>query len=188
MERTLRIKLSLRVVIDKARREKRQLSNLPPLVSSPSTVRKASNSFPRPACLEYEHAIESTAGFEMRDTWRIFDCPVRSFYIHILPSTDLDACVCVVSSREKADRSLPVFWIFDEREHDVPPEFHSGPSATPVADIFPRDRFTCTWLSARFCRENRATNENSCLFNAPLLDRVESAKLFSQCSANSYLG
>lgn len=70
-----------------------------------------------------------------------------------------------------------------------------GRVVTPVADIFPHDRFACIWLSARFCRENRATNENSWLLMlasiGPLLDSSEKAK-FARIPpdffANSYPG
>lgn len=93
----------------------------------------------------------------MRDTWRIFDSYIF-LYIYI-PSTSREIsttrvsrpCVCIYThtymrglsflSGEKGKRR-PVFWIFDEREHDVPPEFHSGPS-----------RNACRWyFSARQIR------------------------------------
>lgn len=148
----------------------------------------------------------------MRDTWRIFDCRFLHTPIYLsLPRNfnHLDrACmwvyICVyielavVSIREKGKRRPPSLYFefltrgnTTSRRNSIP-----GRVVTPVADIFPRDRFACIWLSARFCRENRATNENSCLLMLvhrppPRFKRkrqIRSSNIRADFSANSYPG
>lgn len=103
--------------------------------------------------------------------------------------------LAVVSIREKGKRRPCILNFWREgtrrRRNSIP-----GRVVTPVADIFPRDRFACIWLSARFCRENRATNENSCLLMLvhrppPRFKRkrqIRSSNIRADFSANSYPG
>lgn len=115
----------------------------------------------------------------MRDTWRIFDSYIF-LYIYISlpragkfqPRAYLDhVYVCIHTHIGEGCRFYPgkkesdgLYFEFltrgntTSRRNSIP-----GRVVTPVADIFPHDRFACIWLSARFCRENRATNENSWL-------------------------
>lgn len=96
-----------------------------------------------------------TAGCGTRDAFSIVDSYILlyTYPFHEISPSRSRVCVSVYMcihrvgcrfypGKRKATAPLPVFWIFDEREHDVPPEFHSGPS-----------RNACRWyFSARQIR------------------------------------
>lgn len=150
----------------------------------------------------------------MRDTWRIFDSYIF-LYIYI-PSTSREisttrvsrSCVCMYThtymrglsflSGEKGKRR-PVFWIFDEREHDVPPEFHSGPSRNACRWYFSARQIRVYMVKCSILSGESSYKREFLTFNVrraaasigPLLDSSENAK-FARIPpdffANSYPG
>lgn len=175
--RRLRIKLSLRIVIDKAGREKWQLSNPRFLRYDPRNVRRHRIpflSFPSARVANTNTRNESNSRCGTRDA---FSIPIYSYIYISLPRAGkfqprayLDHVYVYIHTHiGEGCRFYPgkkesdgLYFEFltrgntTSRRNSIP-----GRVVTPVADIFPHDRFACIWLSARFCRENRATNENS---------------------------